>query len=192
MKFLFEIVIRTFIIVEMRYIALLRGINVGGKNKVGMPELKAVFERAGFSNVVTYINSGNILFNTDLAEDVVKTICEKAIKERFSLDIPVCIISVPELKEVLTNIPNWWDENAQSKHNAIFAIPPMTAKEICLEIGEIKPEYEKISVCGKVVFWSAPIATFSRTRLTKIVDSKKAYNQITIRNANTTKKLVNL
>jgi len=68
----------------------------------------------------------------------------------------------------------------------------MTAEVVCAQIGEIKPEYEKIAYHGKVIFWSAPIATFSRTRLTKIVYSKTINNSITVRNANTALKLATL
>lgn len=176
----------------MRYIALLRGINVGGKNKIEMPKLKTAFEKAGFNNVVTYINSGNILFDTDIPESDTKNICEKTIKEHFNLDIPVCIISVSELQETLTHMPNWWDNDIKSKHNAIFVISPMTAKQLCLAIGDLKPEHEQLSYYGKVIFWSAPLVTFSRTRLTKVVHDKKSYNWMTIRNANTAKKLASM
>ncbi|MCL2488346.1 MAG: DUF1697 domain-containing protein, partial [Oscillospiraceae bacterium] len=86
----------------------------------------------------------------------------------------------------------WWGHDADSKHNAIFVIPPMTTAEVLTQIGEIKPEYEKIDHHDRVIFWSAPIATFSRTRLTKIVQSKSAYNAITVRNANTAFKLAEL
>ena len=79
-----------------------------------------------------------------------------------------------------------------SKHNAIFVIPPTTTAEVLAQIGEVKPEYDKIDYYGNVIFWSASIATYSRTRLTKIVQSKAAYNAITIRNANTVSKLVEL
>ena len=68
----------------------------------------------------------------------------------------------------------------------------MTAEEVCKQVGEVKPEYEKVTCNGKMIFWSAPIATFSRTRWSKIVQNKAAYNAITIRNANTTKKLATL
>ena len=75
-----------------KYIALLRGINVGGHNIIKMSNLKAVFERRGFQSVVTYINSGNIIFDSGLDELSAKTVCEKLITEDFSLDIPVCVI----------------------------------------------------------------------------------------------------
>jgi uncharacterized protein (DUF1697 family) len=68
----------------------------------------------------------------------------------------------------------------------------MTAEEVCKQVGDIKPEYEQIACYGKVIFWSAPITTFSRTRLTKIVHDKIVNNSITVRNANTALKLVTL
>jgi uncharacterized protein (DUF1697 family) len=176
----------------IRYIALLRGINVGGKNIIKMADLKSAFERRGFTNVITYINSGNVLFDSGLDTTSVKPICENLIAEDFHIDVPVCVISVADLTLALSNAPDWWSTDLESKHNALFVISPMTTKDVLAQIGAVKPEYEKIGYCGKVIFWSAPIATFSRTRLTKIVQSKAAYNAITIRNANTAMKLAEL
>jgi len=172
-----------------RYIALLRGVNVGGKNVISMPKLKAAFEKHGFCNVFTYINSGNIIFESELDTAAATAACEKLITMECGLDIVVGIITADELTEALKHAPVWWDDDPNSKHNALFVIPPMTTQEVCEEIGGIKPEYEKLGFYGNVIFWSAPLETFSRTRLTQIVRSKKAYNAITIRNANTTKKL---
>ncbi|MDR2035834.1 MAG: DUF1697 domain-containing protein [Coriobacteriales bacterium] len=81
----------------MRYLALLRGVNVGGKNKIAMPALKAAFESQGFKDVVTYINSGNILFETLLDEAEARSLCEDLLKREFDLSIPVGIITAPEL-----------------------------------------------------------------------------------------------
>ncbi|MBR0599961.1 DUF1697 domain-containing protein [Sinanaerobacter chloroacetimidivorans] len=174
----------------MRYIALLRGINVGGKNKVSMSDLKACFEHAGYQNVITYINSGNVLFDSEeqelrrLTEE-----CAKMIEKEFGFPIGIVLIHVDTLKEALEHAPDWWDEDSESKHNAIFVIPPATAEEVIAEVGSIKPEYEKIAVCNEIIFWSAPLKTFSRTRWSKIVGTK-TYRNITIRNANTAKKLL--
>ena len=90
------------------YIALLRGINVGGHNTIKMSDLKAAFERRGFQHVITYINSGNIIFSSGLDEISVKTACEKLITEDFGLDIPVCVISAADLREALSHAPEWW------------------------------------------------------------------------------------
>ena len=95
------------------------------------------------------------------------------------------------LSAALDHAPSWWDQDKDSKHNAIIIIPPVTADEVFKEVGEIKPEYEKADYFGQVVFWSAPVKTFSRTRWSKVVGSS-VYNSITIRNANTVKKLAQL
>lgn len=176
----------------IKYIALLRGINVGGKNKVSMKELKELMEQNGFQDVVTCINSGNIIFSSEDSDiEFLKKHCEALISERFKLDISLSIISAEELIEVLNNAPDWWGADKESKHNAIFVIPPTTVDEVFKEVGEAKPEYEKVSSFGKVIFWSAPLKTFSRTRWSKIV-GKPVYNKVTIRNSNTVKCLVEL
>lgn len=175
----------------MKYVALLRGINVGGNNRVPMVELRVCFEKAGFENVVTYINSGNVIFEsgksslTELVE-----ICETAIEKQFGFRVVCSVISAKDLHEAVRNAPEWWNVG-DAKHNAIFVIAPKTAKEVMQEVGEAKPEYEKVAAYGQIIFWSAPLKTFGRTRYNKIVGTQ-AYQFITIRNANTTLKLAQL
>jgi len=176
-----------------RYIALLRGINVGGKNIIKMADLKATFERQGFGNVITYINSGNVLFDSDDEDETaIRETCEKLITESFGLEIPVCVISSGDLCEMLSRAPEWWNNIADARHDAFFVLPPMTAEAICAHIGIVKDEYESVAYYGGVIFWSAPMATFSRTRWSKISKDKAMYNAITVRNANTALKLAAL
>lgn len=175
-----------------RYVALLRGINVGGNNKVDMSELRLSFEKMGFENVVTYINSGNVIFTSDETDVLkVQVVCMDAIKDCSGLEISVAVVEDSELSSALPHAPSWWGVGVDSKHNAIFVIQPSSVEEIVGIIGETKPEYEKIAQVGNVIFWSAPKETFSRTRLSKIVGTK-AYGKITIRNDKTTKKLLEL
>lgn len=175
-----------------RYIALLRGINVGGKNKVPMPELKALFMENGFSEVVTYINSGNVIFSSGMKDiQDIKTCCEALITEKFQFKVLVAIIPAKDLEGAIEHAPSWWNQDESSKHNAIFVIPPATVEEVMKQVGASKPEYEKVDYFGRVIFWSAPIATFSRTRWSKVV-GLSVYDSITIRNANTANKLVQL
>jgi uncharacterized protein (DUF1697 family) len=175
-----------------KYIALLRGVNVGGKNKVSMPSLKAAFEEAGFSEVGTYINSGNIIFSAEEDDIVVlQQKCRQAIMDAFHLDIAVAVLSAKDLSEALDHAPAWWDRDSGSKHNAIFVIAPANPDSIIESVGRLKPEYEQVSHYGRIIFWSAPLETFSRTRWSKIV-STPAYGSVTIRNANTARKLSQL
>jgi uncharacterized protein (DUF1697 family) len=176
----------------MRYIALLRGINVGGNNKVSMSELNECFQSLGFKNVMTYINSGNVIFD-DLEPDVMKLIreCERVIEERFGFRVVCTVTPAKELEDALSHAPDWWGLDNADKHNVIFVIPPLTPAAIMKEVGETKPEYEKIASSGQVIFWTAPLKTFGRTRYGKIVGTA-AYKFVTIRNGNTVKKLVEL
>lgn len=175
-----------------QYIAFLRGINVGGKNKISMSELKQSFEQNGFQNVITYINSGNVIFSSDNNdENKLKEECEALISVRFQMKIPVSIVSVKDLADAYDHAPLWWGQDKDSKHNAIFIIPPVTVEEVFEQVGVIKPEYETVAYYGRVVFWSAPIKTFSRTRWSKIVGSS-LYDSVTIRNSNTVIKLLQL
>ncbi|RJE48900.1 MULTISPECIES: DUF1697 domain-containing protein [unclassified Dehalobacter] len=176
----------------MRYIALLRGINVGGKNKVSMHDLKNCFENAGFINTRTYINSGNVIFDSEQQSIIdLSNNCHDILEKKFDFPIGLALIDVHTLKEALEHVPDWWGDDPKSKHNAIFVIQPATAEEIIEDAGKIKPEYEQLYAYKEIIFWSAPLKTFSRTRWSKIVGTK-AYQYITIRNANTTKKLLEL
>lgn len=175
-----------------QYIALIRGINVGGKNAVSMTRLKEILLANGFVNVSSYINSGNIIFEsqeTDLSKLVDSF--EKILLIKFAVTTRVAVLSVTELHQSWQHAPEWWGKDTNSKHNAIYVIAPADAQEVAKGVGHTKPEYEKIDVYNHVIFWSAPLGTFSRTRWSKIVSTSE-YDKITIRNFNTTKKLVDL
>ncbi|MDR0373504.1 MAG: DUF1697 domain-containing protein [Nitrososphaerota archaeon] len=170
----------------MKYVVLLRGVNVGGNNKVSMSELKRLFEKRGFLNVQTYLNSGNIVFESGVDNvDSLKMICETIIANAFGLNIAVVVVSGAELSETLKHAPDWWNNDERAKHNAIFVIPPADTKEIFEQVGECRLEFEKVAAYGRIIFWSAPLVTFSRARWSKIVGTQ-AYNKVTIRNASTT------
>lgn len=176
-----------------KYIALLRGVNVGGKNKISMPKLKMAFEEIGYLDVVTYINSGNVVFSSniqDKSELIRKS--EAIIEDTFNVSIPLTVLSVKELSDIVKNAPVWWNTDDKEVYdNAIFIIPPTSTEEVFTEVGDAKPEYEKIESYGNVIFWSAALKTFNKTRWAKIAGSS-VNNKVTIRNANTVKKLLEL
>ncbi|MDD3341676.1 MAG: DUF1697 domain-containing protein [Bacilli bacterium] len=177
----------------IQFVALLRGINISGKNKVPMKELKNSFEELGFKDVVTYINSGNVIFTSD-KEDLCY-ITEKIIdmiKEKFGLEIPVYVISIEELEAILKEAPTWWgNDNKEIYDNIIFILPPTTYEEVFEEIGDAKKEYEQISHYKNTIFWSFTLKDYSKTNWIKTASSK-INNRITIRTANTIKKVIEL
>lgn len=177
----------------IRYVALLRGINIGGKNKISMPELKTGFEELNFFDVLTYINSGNIIFSSNI-EDIsnIQSNIKLMIKDKFNLDIPVFIITIENLAKILENAPNWWGSNKKEIYdNIIFIIPPTTYEEVFLEIGEAKQEYEKIDKYKNAIFWSFDLKSYSKTNWIKTANSN-INNKVTIRTANTMRKLLEL
>ena len=160
-----------------RYIALLRGINISGKNKIAMSELKEMFIELGFAEVVTYLNSGNVVFSSDVDDkSILSDKINGVIKDRFDLDIPVFIILQEELKEIYDNL--------------IFIMPPLSCEEVCDEIGEPKAEYEKVHSYKGVIFWSFVRKDYKKTNWWSRTASSDVSDMITIRTANTVRKIV--
>lgn len=88
-----------------RKIGLLRGINVGGKRKILMADLKAMCEKMGLKNVNTYIQSGNLIFNSDRKNAELENALENAIAEEFGFEVPVTVRSEKELENSISNNP---------------------------------------------------------------------------------------
>ncbi|MDD2601893.1 MAG: DUF1697 domain-containing protein [Prevotella sp.] len=174
-----------------RYIAFLRGINVGGKNKIPMSELKAGFEELCFADVKTYLNSGNVIFSSD-DEDTFGQI-EKMIKDRFNLDIPIFVILKEELEDILYNAPDWWGtEDKEIYDNLIFIMPPATFADVLSEIGEPKEELEKIKHYKKTIFWSFNRKDYQKTNWWSKTANANISSNLTIRTANTVRKIVKM
>ena len=177
-----------------RQIAFLRGINVSGKNKVPMAKLKEGVEQLGFQEVKTYLNSGNVIFSSD-GDDVrsFTNQIEIMIKNQFGLDIPVFVISKEELEDILRNAPDWWgNENKEIYDNLIFIMPPATFAEVSNKIGEPKKELEKIKDYKEVVFWSFSRKDYQKTNWWSKTASTSISKKLTIRTANTVKKIVGM
>ena len=188
MKYKFQLleVVKTM----KKYVALLRGINISGKNKIPMAELKKGFEKLAFQEVKTYLNSGNVIFSSD--EDDTKNITnqiEKMIKNQFDLDIPVFVISKDVIVDVLHNAPEWWgNDNKEIYDNLIFIMPPVNFSDVYNEIGEPKKGLEKIENYKEVIFWSFSRKDYQKTNWWSKTASANISNKLTIRTANTIKK----
>ena len=177
----------------MKYIALLRGINISGKNKIAMKELKQEFENLGYKEVITYLNSGNVVFASDIDDKTkIKNNIQIMIKDKFNLEIPVFIITSQELEELINHSPDWWGkENKEIYDNIIFIIPPTTYKEVFNTIGSPN-EYEKIQEYKNNIFWSFDLKNYRKSNWWSKTASTEISNSITIRTANTMKKILEI
>lgn len=177
-----------------RYIALLRGINISGKNKISMPELKASFIKLGYADALTYLNSGNILFSASETGEILLAETIKAmIREQFDLDLPVLVLSQQALKDLLNKAPDWWGTGRKEIYdNLIFVMPCATAESIAEKIGEPTKELERISICENAIFWSFDRKNYAKAAWWQKTASAGIGELITIRTANTARKIAEL
>ena len=177
-----------------RYIALLRGINISGKNKISMSELKSGFMELGYADVITHLNSGNVVFSTDENdENILADKIKEMIRERFGLDIPVFVILQEELEEVLSKAPDWWGtDDKETYDNLIFVMPFATAEIIAEKIGEPTKELEQIYIYKNTVFWSFDRKEYAKANWWRKTATAGIGEMITIRTANTLRRIVKM
>jgi len=170
------------------YVALLRGVNVGGNNMISMKSLKASFEKTGLENVLTYINSGNIIFTTKEtdARKLERKIEQMLLKD-YELDSKVVLRSYSEMAKLVESLPRSWDGDSRWRYNVIFLRHTIDSEKI-LEDLPIKSDIEQIKYRPGTLFWSAQVSEINRTQMVKLA-SRKLYQEMTVRNLNTTKKL---
>ena len=177
-----------------RYAALLRGVNISGKNRLPMAELKKCFEALDFAEVKTCLNSGNVVFscaNADAAE--LSGRIERMIQHEFGLDIPVFIILQEELADILRHAPDWWGtENKEIYDNLIFIIPPADFADVYCKIGEPKEGLEQIQDYRAAVFWSFIRKDYQKTNWWPKTASADIGQKLTIRTANTVRKIAKI
>lgn len=175
------------------YLVLLRGINVGGKNKVPMADLKKCLEALGFSNVSTYIASGNVFLDSDKPADQIQAQIEEALPRCFKLDVElvrVLVLSRDQLQAIIENKPEGFGEQPEKYHSdAIFLMGIDSAQ--AMPVFNPREGVDKIWQGEGVIYSQRLSAQLSRSRLSKIISSP-LYKLMTIRSWNTTTKLLEL
>ncbi len=175
----------------MKYVALLRGINVGGNRKVSMSELKALFEKAGMEQVKTYINSGNVVFTSSVkAKQKLTTTLEAACKSAFGFDITILIFSSSEIATIAQQLPDSWSNDGTMKSDVIFLWPQVDHPDIVNKL-TIKPGVDTVLYTPGAVLWGMKRELATKSGLYKLVGTP-IYKQMTVRNCNTLRKLAAL
>jgi uncharacterized protein (DUF1697 family) len=173
------------------YLALLRGINVGGKAKLEMPRLKALFESLGLNDVRTYINSGNVIFRThDSDRRTLQQRIESAIEAEFGLQVPVVLRSREEMKALVEALPDHWVNDAATKCDVMFLWPEIDRPEI-LEQMPYRPEIEDVVYFPGAVVWRVDRDKVNQGRVLRVAGTGLV-KLMTIRNPNTVRKLYEL
>jgi uncharacterized protein (DUF1697 family) len=177
---------------DTHYLALLRGINVGGNNIIKMADLKACFESMGFSDVVTFIQSGNVLFRSaekDKAKLTNKV--EKTLSERFGYKSRIVLVTRQELQKVVVGAPPGFGSDPETyRYDVIFLKEPLTPKE-AMKYVSTREGVDQAYTGKYVLYFSRLISKATQSRLTKII-TMPVYQNMTIRNWATTTRLLAL
>lgn len=170
-----------------RFVALLRGINVGGRHKIPMAELAACVRDGGYQDVSTYIQSGNVLFEASGNPRTVEQDLSRLIHERFTFTIPVVVRSDAEMAAAVDQAPSHYGD-PDYRCDVIFLKHPLDAEEALAAMPEPKEQVDRFEAGPGVIYASRLAARASSSRLGRLVASP-IYPNITIRNWNTTRKL---
>jgi len=153
----------------MIYVALLRGINVGGNNKIDMKQLKKSFEQAGMNNVVTYINSGNIIFAHDsLSKANIASILETAILENFGLQIKVLVLDYDDMNRIMASLPESWTNDDQMKSDVLFLWEDIDHESV-LDKLVMKPDIDSVIYVPGAILWSVSRQNVTKSGMSKII-----------------------
>ncbi|HBB38474.1 MAG: PF08002 family protein [Candidatus Magasanikbacteria bacterium GW2011_GWD2_43_18] len=171
----------------MKYIALLRGINAGKTRRVEMKKLKALFESLGYTHVFTYINSGNVIFESkDTKKNISKNV-EASLKKEYGFEILTLIKTAKEMKKIADMIPAEWQNDATQKSDVAYLFPHIDSKKILDEL-PIHKEYIDIRYIKGALYWNVDRKNYNKSHLNNII-SHTAYQFMTVRNVNTARYL---
>jgi uncharacterized protein (DUF1697 family) len=175
----------------VRYVALLRGINVGGKTLINMKDLKACIDELGFHDVSTYIASGNVLFESggrDAARLQRKV--ERAIETRFGLAVKAVVLDRAAYARIVRAIPKSWVGDAGVRANVAFVRRGTDAKQVVRGL-QPDPAVEEVRTTNGAILWATKRDALNRSVMRKMIGGA-AYKELTVRNLNTTLKLQEL
>lgn len=175
----------------MKYVLLLRGINVGGKNKVAMSDLKDMISKLGYKNVITYINSGNIIFDTNDNKEIVRVKISHML-ETFPFSINKVILTQEEYLDEISNLPEWWSEEL-FRRDVLFYSDEVDYSVMKERIKMMPLNDEMVHFGKRAVFWGkCNEKNYLSTSYHKLLMKESFYKSITIRNAKTFEKIIEL
>jgi uncharacterized protein (DUF1697 family) len=175
-----------------QFVALLRGINVGGKNLIKMTELAACFQALGFTDVRTYIQSGNVIFREEGADQSQLTrLLEEALSRAFQYNASVVLRSEAEMQAVVTHAPEGFGSDPSTfRYDVIFLKEPLTSAE-AMQYVTSKEGVDQAFAGKGVLYFSRLNSKASQSHLTRLI-TLPVYQRLTIRNWNTTTKLLKM
>ena len=175
----------------MKYVALIRGINVGGNHLIKMLDLKACFEAQGLKEVATYIQSGNVVFSAGAKPADIARRLEAALHTTFDCRTKVVLRSQKELSAIVRRAPKGFGKQPDKyRYDVIFLNAPLTAEDAMTKV-PTKEGVDEARAGAGVLYFSRLISKASQSKLARIV-SLPIYKDMTIRNWRTTTTLLQM
>lgn len=175
----------------MVYVALLRGINVGGNRKVEMAKLKQTFEKLGFKNVKTFIASGNVIFSAESTDQAELTeSIEQAIEKDFGFPVDTLLRNLPDIEMLVKAIPSTWVNDKDTKCDVMFLWKGSDKEDVLKQL-VYDPATEDVKYFPGAIVWRIDRDKASKSKMLKVAGTP-LYKQMTIRNPNTLRKIYEL
>lgn len=175
------------------YLILIRGINVGGKNIVKMDKLRKCMAEEGFTNISTYIASGNVILTSEKPAAEIKSLIESMLSERFELDdgfVKVLVLTHDQVQRVIEHKPDGFGEQPEKFHSDVIFLMELDEAE-AMKAFDPREGVDQVWPGDGVIYSQRLSALRSKSRLNKIMGTS-AYKAMTIRNWNTTTKLLEM
>ncbi len=174
----------------MKYVALLRGINVGKGARVPMKDLKALFEGLGLDGVITYLNSGNVVFSSTMSAPELTRLVEDELERAFGARIPTLIKTSAEIIAIAESIPLEWESGDREQTYVAYLFSDVDEPGLVSEL-PVRTEFLSIFYTPGAIVWNIKRENYNRSHITKIV-GHSSYARMTTRNVNTARKLATL
>lgn len=177
----------------MRYVLLLRGINVGKTNKVVMADLKKNLAAIGFENPVSYINSGNLFFDSKEPEKKIKELLTTHFNDTYDFPLPFTLIRSDILQKEADKLPDWWQDETAYRRDVLFYLPNADREKIKAETLSWIDEKEHLYFGETAFFYSNHNqADYLSSNYHKKLIESAFYKSLTIRNGKTFQKIIEL
>ena len=177
-------------IINMKYVVLLRGINVGNSVRIPMTKLKTLLEEMGLRNVVTYLNSGNAIFESLLPAVKLTAQIGERLEKEFGQKIPILIKTSVDMINIAKSIPDHWKNDETQQTYIAYLFSDIATPELINEL-PIKKQYLEIKYVHDALIWNIKKENYNKSQITKIA-GHSSYSKMTTRNANTARKLAEM
>src|SRR3990170_1274231 len=173
------------------HVALLRGINVGGRNRIAMTDLRDAFTECGFTDVSTYIQSGNVLFRTDRPAGSLEGEIETALERRFGVPLAVVVRSHRQLRSIVERAPDGFGAEPDRYHSdVVFLRSPLTARQ-AMRVVQLRDGVDSVGPGRGVIYCARLSERRTQSKMSSIVGTPE-YQSMTIRSWSTTTKLLDM